>query len=64
MTEKKVFVQRGRGRKGGGMQLARPVGMKIAVDDSKRCIIVAVRKRLMTVNQRRGISVEPKEMRC
>ncbi|MPC46077.1 hypothetical protein E2C01_039786 [Portunus trituberculatus] len=34
-------------------KIRRVVGIKTAVEDSKRCNIVAVRKKLKTVNQRR-----------
>ncbi|MPC81589.1 hypothetical protein E2C01_076214 [Portunus trituberculatus] len=36
-------------------KIKRAVSMKIAIKDSKRCNIPEVRKRLKTVNQRRGV---------
>ena len=36
-------------------EIRRAVSMKIVVKESKRCNIVAMRKRLKTVSQRRGV---------
>ena len=36
-------------------KINRAVRMKIAIEDSKRCNIAVVRKRLKTVSQRKGV---------
>ena len=48
-----------RQRKGGRHAVSkfrRAVGIKITVDDSKRCNIAAECKRLITVSKRRGVN--------
>ena len=38
-------------------KIRRAIGLKITIEDSKRCNIMTERKRLKTISQRRGIVV-------